>query len=348
MNAVGIDVSKGKSTAAILRPLGEVVQTAIDLPHDAVNLKRLAYQIYARYLTGASLGMLRDWLIESNIPNGKGKWTHAAINGILTNEKFCGDVLMQKTYTSDCITHKAVKNNEERPMYLIQNNPPAIVDRKTYNAVQTEVARRKALQSPSKKTPTGQSCYTSKYALSDRVYCMECNTRYKRTTWAKNVKRKVVWCCVSRLDYGKKYRHNSPTIEEEQLKKAILAAINSSMSEKKVLIRQISGAMEIELLPEHGFKISLGEINARLKALEYDFQKMLARAADDRDYEVYTERFKAIAEKIAGLKEKRSVIEAHRAGSETDLRIRQAIDIMENGTSEITQWDESLIRLLVD
>ena len=45
MNAVGIDVSKGKSTVAILRPMGEVVQTPIDVPHDAVSLERLAHQI---------------------------------------------------------------------------------------------------------------------------------------------------------------------------------------------------------------------------------------------------------------------------------------------------------------
>lgn len=82
--------------------------------------------------------------------------------------------------------------------------------------------------------------------------------------------------------------------------------------------------------------------------LEHDFQKMLARAADDGDYKTYTERFKAIAEEIAGLKEKRNAIEAHRAGSETDLRIRQAVEIMENSSSEIAEWNESMIRQLLD
>lgn len=45
MNAVGIDVSKGKSTVAILRPMGEIVQTPVDVSHDAVSLERLAYHI---------------------------------------------------------------------------------------------------------------------------------------------------------------------------------------------------------------------------------------------------------------------------------------------------------------
>lgn len=175
-------------------------------------------EIYARYLAGASLRMIQEWLIVSGIPNGKeSPWTHDSIKGILTNEKYCGDVLMQKTYTTDCITHKAVKNHGERPMYLVQNNHEGIVDRETYDAVQAEMARRSSLRSPSKKTPTGQSCYTSKYALSDRVYCGECGTRYKRTTWAKNGKKRIVWRCVSRLDYGTKYCHSSPTVDEDRL-----------------------------------------------------------------------------------------------------------------------------------
>jgi len=106
--------------------------------------------------------------------------------------------------------------------------------------------------------------------------------------------------------------------------------------------------MENELLPELDSKMSLGDINARLAELEYDFQKMLARAADDGDYEAYTEKFRAIAEEIAGLKEKRSVIAAHRTGNKTDHRIRYAVDFFENSSSDLTEWDDFLMRQLID
>lgn len=306
-------------------------------------------EIYARYLAGASLRMIQDWLLENQIPNGRGQndWTHVAIKGILTNEKYCGDVLMQKTYTPDCITHKSVKNRGERPMYLVQNNHPPIVDRGTYDAVQAEMARRSALRSPSKKVPTGQSCYTSKYALSDRVFCGECGTRYKRTTWSRNGKKRIVWRCVSRLDYGTKYCHNSPTVDEARLQSAILAALNSAMSEKKVLINQIAGAMEVELLPAHGTSMSIAGINARLAALEKEFQTLLEKAADDFGSESYTEDFRSLAEEMAALKEKRKSIEAKRDGSEPDRRIKQALDYMEEHSPTITEWDETAIRQLV-
>lgn len=307
-------------------------------------------EIYARYLAGASLRMIQDWLIENQIPNGRGQndWTHVAIKGILTNEKYCGDVLMQKTYTPDCITHKSVKNRGERPMYLVQNNHPPIVDRGTYDAVQAEMARRSALRSPSRKAPTGQSCYTSKYALSDRVFCGECGTRYKRTTWSRNGKKRIVWRCVSRLDYGTKYCHNSPTVDEARLQSAILAALNSAMSEKKVLINQIAGAMEVELLPAHDASMSIAGINARLAALEKEFQTLLEKAAGDFGSESYTEDFRSLAEEIAALKEKRKNIEVKRDGSEPDHRIKQALDYMEEHSPAITEWDETAIRQLVD
>lgn len=307
-------------------------------------------EIYARYLAGASLRMIQDWLIEKQIPNGRGQsdWTHVAIKGILTNEKYCGDVLMQKTYTPDCITHKSVKNRGERPMYLMQNNHPPIVDRGTYDAVQAEMARRSALRSPSRKAPTGQSCFTSKYALSDRVFCGECGTRYKRTTWSRNGKKRVVWRCVSRLDYGTKYCHNSPTVDEAQLQSAILTALNSAMSEKKVLINQIAGAIEVEMLPAHGTSMSIAGINARLAALEKEFQTLLEKAAGNFGSESYTEDFRSLAEEMAALKEKRKSIEAKRDGSWPDLRIKQALDYMEDHSPTITEWDETAIRQLVD
>lgn len=321
-----------------------------DKPEIIPEQAEVVKEIYARYLAGASLRMIQNWLISKGITNalGKHEWTHGSIKGILINEKYCGDVLMQKTYTTDCITHKTVRNHGERPMYLVQNNHEGIIDRETYDAVQAEMARRSSLRSPSKKAPTGQSCYTSKYALSDRVYCGECGTRYKRTTWAKNGKKRIVWRCVSRLDYGTKYCHGSPTVDEDKLQAAILAAINSAMSEKKVLINQITGAMEIEFLPAQDSTMSLADITKRLIELEQEFQTLLAKAAGDFGDGSYTDRFRALAEEMADLKEKRKNIEAHRTGSETDLRIKQAVEIMKNSSANITRWEESTIRQLID
>lgn len=88
--------------------------------------------IYDQYLTGASLRMIKDRLEQEHIPNIRGdtSWTFTAIRSILTNEKYCGDVLLQKTYTSDCISRKVIRNTGQLPMYLVQNHHEGIVSRR--------------------------------------------------------------------------------------------------------------------------------------------------------------------------------------------------------------------------
>lgn len=95
------------------------------------------------------------------------------------------------------------------------------------------MARRNAGRSPSRKNAlTGRTSYASKYTLSQRLMCGECGTLYRRCVWSKRGKKRAVWRCMSRLDYGTKYCHNSPTLDDDPLQKAILTAINSVMEDR--------------------------------------------------------------------------------------------------------------------
>lgn len=269
---------------------------------------------------------------------------------ILSNEKYCGDVLLQKTYISDCISRKVIRNTGQLPMYLVQNNHDGIVDRKTFDAVQAEKARRNAGKSPSKKNaPTGKTSYASKYALSERLVCGECGTLYRRCTWAKRGKKRVVWRCVSRLDYGTKYCHNSPTLDEKSLQRSTLAAINSAMSRKNTLIRQITGAMELELAPVPGVSLSLSDIDRRVEELNHLTRDLVSKAAREEDASAYTASLKAVMEEATALKMRRTFIEEQRENNNQAIRrIADAVDALEHASAEITEWDESLIRQLVD
>ena len=308
--------------------------------------------IYDRYLTGASLRMLKDWLESEQIPNvaGGAEWTISSIRSILTNEKYCGDVLLPKTYISDCISRKVIRNTGQLPMYLVENHHDGIVDRKTFDAVQAEMARRNAGKSPSKKNvPTGMTSYASKYALSERLVCGECGTLYRRCTWSKRGKKRVVWRCVSRLDYGTKYCHNSPSVDEDQLQRSILAAINSAMSRKSTLIRKITGAMEQVLAPIPGESMSLSDIESRLDELNDLTRTLVAKAAHAENPSIYTVQLKEIMDEAAVLKEKRQAIEEQRkSNTQAIRRIEEAAAVMEGASAEIQEWDETLIRQLVD
>ena len=306
-------------------------------------------ELYKRYESGASLRNLQDWLEESQIKTvlGESKWTTTSIKSILTNEKYCGDVLMQKTFRRDFINRKAIKNTGQLPMYLIENHHEGIVSREKYDAVQAEMARRNAAKSPSKNAVTGMASYASKYALSERLVCGECGTLYRRCTWTRNGEKRVVWRCVSRLDYGKKYCHNSPTLDEAPLQQAILAVLNTAMADKNSLIRQITAAMETELIPFPGGTMSLGDIECRLRVLEQQFQTLLEKATDDPA--AYGGQFKEILDEQTFLKEKRSVILANNnEQAKANQRIMDAAQTLENASPYITEWDESAVRQLVE
>lgn len=309
-------------------------------------------RIYQQYLAGASFRMIANALEADQIPNAAGEptWTITAVRGILTNEKYCGDVLRQKTFRSDCISGKVIRNTGQLPMYLIENHHEGIVDRKTFDAVQAEMARRNAGKSPSKKNaPTGLTSYASKYALSERLICGECGTLYRRCTWSKYGKKRIVWRCVSRLDYGTKYCHNSPTMDEGRLQRSILAAINAVMSQKHTLVQQVADAMELELLPCSGGDMSMADMDRRMAELEAQFQELLQQAADGGGYEAYTEQFKALAEEAATLKERRAqLVEARQNCESENRRLNDAVQTLQQAPAEIQEWSETLIRQLVE
>ena len=152
-------------------------------------------------MSGAGLRKSKDRRETEQIPNvtGGSQWTITAIRRLLANEKYCGDVLLQKTYTSDCISRKVIRNTGQLPMYLVQNHHEGIVERKTFDAVQAEMARRSAGKSPSKKNaPTGMTSYASKYALSARLVCGECRTLYRPRTRSQPGRKRIGGRCVRR------------------------------------------------------------------------------------------------------------------------------------------------------
>lgn len=322
-------------------------------PEIIPNQAEVVRKIYDLFLSGTPVRGIQEYLNANSVPNinGEPKWARSAIDSILTNEKYCGDVLLQKTYIDDCINKKVKKNTGQLPMYLVQNHHEGIISQETFDAAQAELARRSAGKSPSKKNaPTGRSRYSSKYALSDRLYCGECGTRYQRCTWRnRDGSKRIVWRCVSRVDYGNKYCHDSPTLDEEPLHRAILDAINSAVKDKDNIIYNLKSAMEKELAPVAGQQLSLSEIDNQLEQLNTEFSKVLAEASESGDQAAYSDRFREIMQKQTALKAQRDEIQRMLAESgKAAAHIEQCRQAAETTPSAITEWDEALIRQVVE
>lgn len=303
--------------------------------------------MYTQYLLGDSLRMIKDKLDETGVPNLKGEpgWSISTIKSILTNERYCGDVLGQKTYTESVIGGKSRKNNGELPQVLIQNNHPGIVSREVFYAVQEEMKRRTAARSPSTKSATGRTSYTSKYALSERLVCGECGTLYRRCTWNIRGKKKIVWRCVSRLDHGTKYCKESPTMEETALQTAIMESINTSMDSRGKLVKDITDGIVLMLKPKENAEFTLGEVKRRIKELNAEFYRLFDEEGSEKTHK---DRFFEITKELADLKRQQEEIAAQlRNNQGVQTRMNRLTSATERMEHHLTQWDEEIIRQMI-
>ena len=308
--------------------------------------------IYSLYLEGYSSPQIADFLTKSGIPTVKGlsSWSSGSVLGILRNEKYCGDALLQKTFIKDCISKKAILNTGQLPKVLIQDNHEAIVSREMFDAVQLEIARRRAQDGRTRKSaPTGRGKFSGKYALSGLLFCAECGTAYRRVVWTQHGEKRAVWRCTSRLDYGKRYCLHSPTLDEGPLQQAVLNAINSAMSDHGTLTAQLIDALEQELAPIPGESMSLGDIDRAMESLGQQFNDLLREAADANNADSYTAQFQSISTAMAEFKRRKAMIlQIRQEQEQTNRRVQAVASVLKTASSELTEWDDNVIYQLLE
>ena len=317
------------------------------VPEEAEVIKR----IYHRYLDGCTLGQIKRELDEDNVPTAQGVefWSPAIIHNILTNEKYIGDALLQKTYVTDCISKKVKKNQGERAMYYVENNHPAIISREMFNQVRNEMTRRfskrKVLQK-SGKTELGK--YSGKYALTELLVCGECGSPYKRVTWARNGKKRIVWRCVSRLEFGTKYCHNSPTLDENKLHSAILAAMNEFAAIRQEVCPDVLAMAEEakQALSQAGAKLL--ELKKHLEAVSREQSDLLDRLLENMGDAELNAQMKALMDEKESLKAQ--ILDAQQmkvSFEEQAARHQQMWDSIMECSAGYTEFDDEFVRQII-
>lgn len=317
------------------------------VPEEAETIRK----IYDLYLSGESLYGIKCYLEEQEIPTpaGYSVWRQETIRSILSNEKYKGDAIINKTYVSDCISKRIKANNGERNKYYIENNHPAIIDAGTFARVQEEIARRSGKPKVKQKsTKTELSRYSSRYALSELLICGECRTPYRRCTWTAKGKRKIVWRCINRLDYGKKYCHHSPSIEESLLQDAVMRAIMQTAKQNVEVLKTLKIHIGMGLTDEVTEDKTL-DIQIRIAEIAAEFQKMLkavsADNADGIDEERITElmnekqRLTVQLEQYAAMRQKRESAKS---------RLDEIFTILDGLQNHPMEYDDKLVRQLLE
>ena len=317
------------------------------VPEEAKIIRR----IYRRYLAGCSLGQIKQELEQDNIPTAQKveRWSSAVIHNILTNEKYMGDALLQKTYITDCISKKVKKNMGERPMYYVENNHPAIIPRETFDQVQKEMTRRsskrKVLQK-SGKTELGK--YSGKYALTELLVCGECGSPYKRVTWARNGKKRIVWRCVSRLEFGTKYCHNSPTLDESRLHNAILAAMNEYAAIRQEVCPDVLAMVEEAKRAMSQAGAMLLELKKRMDEVSQEQSDVLDRLLANMADAELNARMKALTDEKEALKVQILKVQQKEVSmAEQAAKRQQMWDSLKECSAGYTEFDDEFVRQII-
>ena len=317
------------------------------VPEEAEIIRR----IYRRYLAGCSLGQIKQELEQDNIPTAQKveRWSSAVIHNILTNEKYMGDALLQKTYITDCITKKVKKNMGERPMYYVENNHPAIISREMFDQVQKEMTRRsskrKVLQKNG-KTELGK--YSGKYALTELLVCGECGSPYKRVTWARNGKKRIVWRCVSRLEFGTKYCHNSPTLDESRLHNAILAAMNEYAAIRQEVCPDVLAMVEEAKRAMSQAGAMLLELKKRMDAVSQEQSDVLDRLLANMADAELNARMKALTDEKEALKVQILKVQQKEVSMVEQAAKRQQMwDSLKECSAGYTEFDDEFVRQII-
>lgn len=192
-------------------------------------------RIYNEFLLGYTIDYIRKRLDADGVPTPmkKDRWQSSVIKSILTNEKYIGDSILQKTFCVDVLTKKKKKNEGELPQYYIENNHPPIVSREMFEMVREEMERRKE---------SGQMVYVSHF--SGRIQCGQCDHYYGRKVWHSNSPYKCYhWQCNNKFE-GQRVCA-TPTIKESSIEDCFVRNFNDLFKRKNEILENYKASIEL-------------------------------------------------------------------------------------------------------
>lgn len=288
--------------------------------------------IYKWYLMGYSHYFIAKKLTDMGIktPSGKDKWWCSSVMRILQNEKYKGDALLQKEYTTDFLTKKKKKNNGEIPQYYVEGHHEAIISPEIFEQVQVEIARR-----------SGMEKYAGSSIFSSTIRCGECGSFYGAKVVHSNDKyRKIMYRCNHKYQ-GQKCK--TPSVSEDTIKEVFIKAFNILVSDKKEIIentrlmmKTVCDTSELEREQEN----AIADLNIIAGQMQKAISENSTKAISQNDYE---KAYKVLSEKYAAVKEKYDETSEEIEKKESQKILFKAfIKNLESNTKLIEEFDEEL------
>ena len=296
---------------------------------------KIVRRIYWEYLQGLSMDKIAAGLEADGILTGAGKakWHTSTINKILQNEKYIGDALLQKTYTTDFLTKKRIRNNGIVPQYYVDGDHEPIIPKDIFLLVQEELVRRRVVHTSDNGK---RHCYSCKHCFAQILFCGECGEFYRRVHWNNRGYKSIVWRCGSRLEGIGNACHNR-TVNETLLEQVVIDAINRVLCQKDDFLQTQWANIATVVL--QGDALSPEVIDEQLNKLKKELLKKINQK-DDYD---------AIADEILRLLDQRRQAEVDSVIKNEQMKqIRDLQDFVKGQSITITKFDETLVSRLIE
>ncbi|MEG2165827.1 MAG: recombinase family protein [Ruthenibacterium sp.] len=211
--------------------------------------------IYADYLDGMGKNAIMRKLTAMGAPTKDGgRWSESTVDRILRNEKYVGNLLLQKTYSKNHLTKEIRVNHGELPMYYVEHAHEAIIAQSVFDAVQTEIARRR-------KCYVSQAKASNKSAFTGKIHCGICGANfYRKTDKAGTKGEKPIWICKTVKVSGKAYCGAKKVPESILMENAAavlgLAVYDSAIFTEKIREIRVSDSSTLVFVFQDGHEIT--------------------------------------------------------------------------------------------
>ena len=320
-------------------------------PYIVPEEAEIVREVFNRFLDGASLGQLKDFLENKKVltRRGKSEWSISVIRGMLSNEKYVGDILYQKTYRTDCISKKVKVNRGEMTRYLVSNNHAPIIDRDTFNLVQAELSRRTSKNKKMDSAITEQGKYSGKYALSELLICGSCGSSYRRNSKVANGKTTYYWRCINRVEHGKKYCKDSAGVEEKMLQESICRCLSKMLEDSQEVYSLIQSNLTYAV-SGNSAALDMHLIETQMKQVKQDVDNMMEKMSKtEGSTELYEKALSELFEQLVALRTQYEQARAQSEQSESvSAEVQRILNILQKTEVSFTEYDDLTVRRLVE
>ena len=300
--------------------------------------------IYEMFLyEGKSCSYIANYLNEQGIPTPSGKknakWTKVVIESILTNEKYMGDAILQKTYVKNFLDHKSVKNDRVLPKFHYENVLPVIIPKEMWYQTQAEMDRRKKIGAK----------YSSTSVFSSKLVCADCGDYYgKKLMHSQDKYRKSYYRCNGMYDNEEKCE--TPSLTEEQIQNKFIRAYNILQGNLPYVLEETNLTIDTLVKSLDQLRINIDSYVGELKDLTQKTRSLLNRFCyrlDEDDegraqYEIYNARFNELKNKLDEEENVKYV------NSCLVHRLKGFLKNLDELPKELTEWNRKAWMLLVE